>query len=92
MNNPSWEVVIGLETHAQLATASKIFSGASTAFGAAPNTQASPVDVMKAAKGKANPQQVNEILRGKLAGSAQARQKAWTRSIFCSYSNTQVAS
>ena len=35
-----WEVVIGLETHAQLSTASKIFSGASTAFGAAPNTQA----------------------------------------------------
>ena len=40
-----WEVVIGLETHAQLATRSKIFSGASTAFGAAPNTQASPVDL-----------------------------------------------
>ncbi len=41
----SWEVVIGLETHAQLSTASKIFSGASTAFGAAPNTQASAVDI-----------------------------------------------
>src|SRR6266508_1530914 len=41
----SWEVVIGLETHAQLSTASKIFSGASTAFGAPPNTQASPVDI-----------------------------------------------
>ena len=40
-----WEVVIGLETHAQLSTASKIFSGASTAFGAAPNTQASAVDI-----------------------------------------------
>jgi len=40
-----WETVIGLETHAQLSTASKIFSGASTAFGAAPNTQASPVDL-----------------------------------------------
>ncbi|MCT9073023.1 Asp-tRNA(Asn)/Glu-tRNA(Gln) amidotransferase subunit GatB [Cupriavidus gilardii] len=40
-----WEVVIGLETHTQLSTASKIFSGASTAFGAAPNTQASPVDL-----------------------------------------------
>ncbi|MHC6050269.1 Asp-tRNA(Asn)/Glu-tRNA(Gln) amidotransferase subunit GatB [Ralstonia solanacearum] len=40
-----WEVVIGLETHAQLSTASKIFSGASTAFGAAPNTQAAPVDL-----------------------------------------------
>src|SRR5512139_2361867 len=40
-----WEIVIGLETHAQLSTASKIFSGASTAFGAAPNTQASVVDL-----------------------------------------------
>jgi aspartyl-tRNA(Asn)/glutamyl-tRNA(Gln) amidotransferase subunit B len=41
----AWEVVIGLETHVQLATRSKIFSGASTAFGAPPNTQASPVDL-----------------------------------------------
>ena len=41
----AWEIVIGLETHAQLATASKIFSGASTAFGAPPNTQASAVDL-----------------------------------------------
>jgi aspartyl-tRNA(Asn)/glutamyl-tRNA(Gln) amidotransferase subunit B len=40
-----WEIVIGLETHAQLSTAAKIFSGASTAFGAAPNTQASAVDI-----------------------------------------------
>jgi len=40
-----YEVVIGLETHAQLSTASKIFSGASTTFGAAPNTQACPVDL-----------------------------------------------
>ena len=40
-----FEVVIGLETHAQLSTASKIFSGASTRFGAAPNTQACPVDL-----------------------------------------------
>ncbi len=41
----SWEVVIGLEIHAQLATQSKIFSGASTAFGAEPNTQACAVDL-----------------------------------------------
>jgi len=41
----TWEVVIGLETHAQLSTASKIFSGASTAFGGAPNTQASAIDL-----------------------------------------------
>lgn len=40
-----WEVVIGLETHAQLSTVSKIFSGAATAFGAAPNTQACAVDI-----------------------------------------------
>jgi aspartyl-tRNA(Asn)/glutamyl-tRNA(Gln) amidotransferase subunit B len=40
-----YEVVIGLETHAQLSTQSKIFSGSSTAFGAAPNTQASAVDL-----------------------------------------------
>jgi aspartyl-tRNA(Asn)/glutamyl-tRNA(Gln) amidotransferase subunit B len=41
----NWEVVIGLETHVQLSTQSKIFSDASTAFGAAPNTQASVVDM-----------------------------------------------
>ena len=40
-----WEVVIGLEVHTQLSTCSKIFSGSSTAFGAAPNTQASAVDI-----------------------------------------------
>ena len=41
----NWEVVIGLEIHAQLATKSKIFSGASTAYGADPNTQACLVDL-----------------------------------------------
>ncbi len=41
----AWEVVIGLEIHAQLATKSKIFSGASTAYGAEPNTQTSVVDI-----------------------------------------------
>ncbi|KAF4516411.1 hypothetical protein B566_EDAN003157 [Ephemera danica] len=40
-----WEVVIGIETHVQLLTVSKIFSGASTAFGAEPNTQACAVDL-----------------------------------------------
>src|SRR6516165_7730387 len=39
-----WEVVIGLETHAQIVAQSKLFSGAATAFGAAPNTQVSTVD------------------------------------------------
>jgi aspartyl-tRNA(Asn)/glutamyl-tRNA(Gln) amidotransferase subunit B len=41
----TWESVIGLEIHVRLATKSKIFSGASTAFGGEPNTQASPVDL-----------------------------------------------
>ena len=40
-----WETVIGLEIHAQLSTKSKIFSGASTAYGAEPNTQACAVDL-----------------------------------------------
>ena len=40
-----WEVVIGIETHAQLLTHSKIFSGSSTAFGAEPNVQANAVDI-----------------------------------------------
>ncbi len=44
-DNGQWEVVIGLEIHAQLATKSKIFSGASTAYGAEPNTQTSVVDI-----------------------------------------------
>jgi aspartyl-tRNA(Asn)/glutamyl-tRNA(Gln) amidotransferase subunit B len=40
-----WETVIGLEIHTQLSTQSKIFSGASTAYGAEPNTQACAVDL-----------------------------------------------
>jgi len=40
-----WEIVVGIETHTQLLTKSKIFSGASTDFGAPPNTQASAVDL-----------------------------------------------
>ncbi|MDR2881476.1 MAG: Asp-tRNA(Asn)/Glu-tRNA(Gln) amidotransferase subunit GatB, partial [Azoarcus sp.] len=45
MSRSDWEVVIGLEIHAQLNTASKIFSGASTAFGAPPNAQACAIDI-----------------------------------------------
>ena len=41
----TWETVIGLEVHVQLATKTKIFSGASTAFGAEPNTQACAIDL-----------------------------------------------
>ncbi len=40
----AWEMVIGLEVHAQVVAQAKLFSGAATAFGAAPNTQVSPVD------------------------------------------------
>jgi aspartyl-tRNA(Asn)/glutamyl-tRNA(Gln) amidotransferase subunit B len=45
MTSMQWETVIGLEIHAQLATKSKIFSGASTKYGANPNSQASLVDL-----------------------------------------------
>ena len=45
MSDMDWETVIGLEIHTQLATKSKIFSGASTAYGASPNTQACLVDL-----------------------------------------------
>jgi aspartyl-tRNA(Asn)/glutamyl-tRNA(Gln) amidotransferase subunit B len=46
MNNQNqWEAVIGLEIHVQLSTNSKLFSGASTNFGALPNTQACNVDL-----------------------------------------------
>jgi aspartyl-tRNA(Asn)/glutamyl-tRNA(Gln) amidotransferase subunit B len=41
----NWEIVIGIETHAQLSTQSKMFSGGSTAFGAPPNTQANALDI-----------------------------------------------
>jgi aspartyl-tRNA(Asn)/glutamyl-tRNA(Gln) amidotransferase subunit B len=41
----AWEIVVGIESHTQLLTKSKMFSGASTAFGAAPNAQASAVDI-----------------------------------------------
>jgi aspartyl-tRNA(Asn)/glutamyl-tRNA(Gln) amidotransferase subunit B len=45
MNNETWETVIGLEIHAQLATHSKIFSASATAYGAPPNAQANLVDL-----------------------------------------------
>src|SRR5437870_2964817 len=43
--NSTWQPVIGLEVHVQLSTQSKLFSGAPTAYGAAPNTQASIIDL-----------------------------------------------
>ena len=45
MKEGGWETVIGLEIHAQLSTASKIFSGSPTAYGSAPNSQANLVDL-----------------------------------------------
>lgn len=45
MSNPNWEAVIGLEVHVQLSTKSKLFSGASTTYGAEPNTQACIIDL-----------------------------------------------
>lgn len=42
--NGDWEIVIGLEVHAQIISEAKLFSGASTAFGAEPNSQVSPID------------------------------------------------
>ena len=45
VDSGGWETIVGLEIHAQLATRSKIFSGAATAFGAPPNAQANLVDL-----------------------------------------------
>ena len=68
----TWETVIGLEIHAQLATRSKIFSGASTAFGAAPNTQACAVDLgLPGVLPVLNREAVNMALRFGLAIDAE---------------------
>ncbi|MBU3583670.1 Asp-tRNA(Asn)/Glu-tRNA(Gln) amidotransferase subunit GatB [Polynucleobacter sp. 15G-AUS-farblos] len=67
-----WEVVIGLETHAQLQTKSKIFSGASTRFGAEPNTQACAVDLaLPGVLPVLNLQAVEHAIRFGLAVSAK---------------------
>ncbi|MFN7086658.1 MAG: Asp-tRNA(Asn)/Glu-tRNA(Gln) amidotransferase subunit GatB [Burkholderiales bacterium] len=74
-----WETVIGLETHAQLSTRSKIFSGAPTAFGAAPNTQACIVDIaLPGALPVLNRGAVERAIRFGLAVGAKIN----TRSIF----------
>jgi aspartyl-tRNA(Asn)/glutamyl-tRNA(Gln) amidotransferase subunit B len=72
-----WEVVIGLETHAQLSTKSKMFSGASTAFGAPPNTQACAVDIaLPGVLPVANRAAVAKAVRFGLAIGAQVNRRS----------------
>jgi aspartyl-tRNA(Asn)/glutamyl-tRNA(Gln) amidotransferase subunit B len=70
----SWETVIGLEVHVQLATKTKIFSGSSTNFGADPNTQACAIDLaMPGTLPVLNKQAVNYAIMFGLAIDAQGR-------------------
>ena len=78
-----WEVVIGLETHAQLSTKSKMFSGASTAFGAAPNTQACAVDIaLPGVLPVLNREAVEKAVRFGLAVNGNTKANINRRSIF----------
>ncbi len=78
-----WETVIGLETHAQLSTRSKMFSGAATAFGAAPNTQACAVDVaLPGVLPVANRDAVEKAIRFGLAVNGNQADNISRRSIF----------
>jgi aspartyl-tRNA(Asn)/glutamyl-tRNA(Gln) amidotransferase subunit B len=73
-----WEMVIGLETHVQLATRSKMFSGSPTAFGAAPNVQADAVDLaLPGVLPVPNRQAVAEAIRFGLAVGAQINSRSW---------------
>ena len=76
-----WETVIGLEIHTQLATRSKIFSGSSTAFGAAPNTQASLIDLgMPGVLPVLNREAVRMAVRfGKAIGAQVAERSVFAR-------------
>ena len=70
-----WEMVIGLEVHVQLSTDSKIFSGAATAYGAEPNTQACAVDLgLPGVLPVLNQQAVNKALQFGLAIDAHINQ------------------
>src|SRR5437899_6408182 len=72
-----WEIVIGIETHAQLATKSKMFSGASSAFGAPPNTQASAVDIaLPGTLPVANARAVEHAIRFGLAVKGQISRRS----------------
>jgi aspartyl-tRNA(Asn)/glutamyl-tRNA(Gln) amidotransferase subunit B len=78
-----WEIVIGLETHAQLNTRSKMFSGAATAFGAAPNTQACGVDIaLPGVLPVANREAVAKAVRFGLAVNGNSPANINRRSIF----------
>ena len=78
-----WETVIGLETHAQLSTRSKMFSGAATAFGAAPNTQACGVDIaLPGVLPVANREAVAKAVRFGLAVNGNSPANINRRSIF----------
>jgi aspartyl-tRNA(Asn)/glutamyl-tRNA(Gln) amidotransferase subunit B len=78
-----WEIVIGLETHAQLNTRSKMFSGAATAFGAPPNTQASAVDIaLPGVLPVANREAVAKAVRFGLAVNGNEAGNINRRSIF----------
>lgn len=71
-----WETVIGLEIHAQLNTKSKIFSGASTAFGAEANTQACAVDLgLPGVLPVVNKEAINKAIRFGLAVNAHINQR-----------------
>jgi aspartyl-tRNA(Asn)/glutamyl-tRNA(Gln) amidotransferase subunit B len=73
-----WEVVIGLEVHAQITTNAKLFSGAATAFGAEPNTQVSLVDAaMPGMLPVLNGECIRQAVRTGLAIEAQINQ--WSR-------------
>jgi len=78
-----WETVIGLETHAQLSTRSKMFSGAATAFGAAPNTQACGVDIaLPGVLPVANREAVAKAVRFGLAVNGNSAANINRRSVF----------
>ncbi|OIQ92655.1 aspartyl/glutamyl-tRNA(Asn/Gln) amidotransferase subunit B [mine drainage metagenome] len=79
--NSNWEIVIGLETHVQLSTASKMFSDAPTAFGREPNSQASCVDLaLPGALPVANRAAVERAIRFGLAvGAHIAPQSVFAR-------------
>ena len=81
MSHRGWETVIGIEVHVQLATKTKIFSGASTAFGAEPNTQACAIDLaMPGTLPVLNKQAVNYAIMFGLAIDAEiARESAFER-------------